>query len=62
MLADFHPKGKIAEEFGVMNEERGLSRRATFIIDKDGVIRYKEIHTAGLPDNQKLLAELSKLQ
>jgi peroxiredoxin (alkyl hydroperoxide reductase subunit C) len=61
VLSDFHPKGKIAEAYGVMNNERGFNSRATFIIDKSGVLRYKEVHTSGLPDNQKLLAELAKL-
>lgn len=61
ILADFHPKGQVAEKFGVMGD-RGFNRRATFIIDKNGVVRHKEIHTTGLPDNQKLLAELGKLQ
>ncbi len=61
ILADFHPKGQTAEKFGVLGD-RGFNRRATFIIDKNGIVQYKEVHASGLPDNQKLLAELSKLQ
>lgn len=39
LLADFHPKGAVAEQYGVYNQERGNSRRVTFVIDEQGVIR-----------------------
>lgn len=61
MASDFHPKGQICEMYGVYNAERGNSRRATFIVDKEGVIRYKKVYESGLPDNQELLVELNKL-
>lgn len=61
MAADFHPKGQISEMYGVYNPERGNSRRSTFIIDKNGVIRYKKVYESGLPDNKELLAELDTL-
>jgi len=54
LLADFHPKGAVAQLYGVYNEERGNSRRATFVIDEEGVIRdvhlaaQGEIPTAGM--------------
>ena len=45
LLADFHPKGAVAEQYGVYNAERGNSIRATFIIGPDGkvtdVLRYE---------------------
>ena len=39
MLSDFHPKGNVAQKYGVFMGETGYARRGTFIIDKDGVIR-----------------------
>jgi peroxiredoxin len=39
LLSDFHPKGNVAQKYGVFMGETGYARRGTFIIDKDGVIR-----------------------
>src|SRR5436190_5213138 len=32
LLADFHPKGAVAQAYGLYNEERGNSKRATVLI------------------------------
>ncbi len=38
MLSDF---GKsLSRLYGVLDEERGLARRTTFVIDKAGIIRH----------------------
>ncbi len=39
MLADFTKK--MIESFGVLNEETGAARRSVFVVDKTGVVRYK---------------------
>lgn len=39
LLADFHPKGAVAKQYGVYNDERGNARRVTFVIDEQGIIR-----------------------
>ena len=39
LLADFHPKGAIAEKYGVYLAEKGISARTAFVIGKDGKIR-----------------------
>lgn len=46
MLAD--PNKVIARSFEVLDEESGLSQRATFIIDPDGVIQTCEINADGI--------------
>ena len=62
LLSDFWPHGKVAKKFGVLIEEEGKSERAIFIIDKEGVIRYIDIHDIDeQPDNEVLLAELKKI-
>ncbi len=40
LAADFEPKGAVAKDYGVYFEAAGLSERALFVIDKDGVIRW----------------------
>ena len=58
MIAD--PTGKLCKEFGTYIDEAGLSLRATFIIDPDGVIKYSEIHDNSIGRNTKEI--LRKLQ
>ena len=61
MLADFHPKGAVAQAYGVYNDERGQSRRAVIIIDKDGVLRYSRVYDQGIPEVPEILREIDKL-
>jgi peroxiredoxin (alkyl hydroperoxide reductase subunit C) len=42
MAAD--PAGKVCRAFGTLIEDEGVSLRATFIIDPDGVVRAIEMH------------------
>ena len=63
ILSDFHPKGQVAAAYGLYNEERGTSRRAVVIVDKQGVIRFKKLYdqTTGLPDAKDIMMELEKI-
>ncbi len=40
LLCDFEPKGKVSKLYGAYNSDFGISQRAIFVIDKNGVIRY----------------------
>ena len=40
LLADFHPKGAVAQSYGAYRENDGYSERALFVIDKNGVIAW----------------------
>jgi len=61
LLSDFWPHGAVAKKYGVLRKE-GKSERAIFIIDKDGFIRYIDIHDIDeQPDNEVLLDELKKI-
>lgn len=44
LLADFHPKGAVAEKYGIYNSERGVSARAIVIIDKSGKIAWFKVY------------------
>jgi mycoredoxin-dependent peroxiredoxin len=44
LLSDFWPHGGVAKAYGVFNDERGIATRGTFIIDKDGVVRWKVVN------------------
>ena len=61
-LSDWHPKGEVTTAYGLWNEERGAGTRAVIIVDKDGVVRFRETYAPGtLPDPEKVLTELGKL-
>ena len=61
LLSDFWPHGEVARKYGVFREE-GYSERALFVIDKEGVIRYVDVHDFNdQPENEVLFRELEKL-
>ena len=62
LLADFHPKGSVAQKYGLYEAERGFTSRATVIIDKDGKVAWAENHGLGnARDDQAILEALKKL-
>ena len=60
MLADFYPHGAVCSLYDCLRPE-GFPKRAVFIIDKQGVIRYRKEYEKGIPDNKELLAELDEV-
>ena len=40
LLSDFEPKGAVARSYGAYRSEDGISERALFVIDKNGVIAW----------------------
>ena len=48
LLADFWPHGAVASAYGVFNAERGVAERGTFIIDREGTVRYTVVNP--IPD------------
>jgi mycoredoxin-dependent peroxiredoxin len=55
LLADFHPKGAMTQAYGLWREERGYSRRAIIIIDREGIVRHVQVIERGAPDVEELL-------
>ncbi len=63
LLSDFWPHGAVAEKYGVFDAERGCANRSTFIVDKDGVLRWN-VHNAmpqarDLDEQLKVVADLA---
>ena len=62
ILSDFHPKGEVLKKYGIYNEERGAANRAVFVIDKEGVVRFKRVYASARElKTDDILAEVSKL-
>ena len=46
-LSDFWPHGEVARAYGVFNEDRGFALRGTFLIDREGIVRFAEMNQPG---------------
>jgi peroxiredoxin len=47
LLSDFWPHGGVAKAYGVFNEIAGIANRGTFLVDKEGVVRFAEMNSPG---------------
>jgi peroxiredoxin (alkyl hydroperoxide reductase subunit C) len=47
LLADFWPHGGVAQAYGVFNEMTGFANRGTFLVDRDGIVRFAEMNSPG---------------
>ena len=63
LLADFHPKGEMAQKYGLYLSDKGITDRATVIVDKSGIVRYaNSVTPAGKREPKQLLAEAQKVK
>jgi peroxiredoxin len=65
ILSDF--KRTVVKDYGVFNEEQGFGNRATFVIDKDGIIQHIDeggvaIDPAGAADACNILTHKKAAQ
>lgn len=58
LLADFHPKGAVADSYGLYLDGAGITDRATVIIDAAGVVRHASSVT---PDGRRDISDLAAL-
>jgi peroxiredoxin (alkyl hydroperoxide reductase subunit C) len=47
LLSDFWPHGAVAQSYGVFNDGGGFANRGTFLVDRDGVVRFAEMNGPG---------------
>jgi len=65
LLSDFNKQA--IREYGVFNEDmiglKGIAKRAVFVIDKDGVVRHREVleDARNEPDYDKVFSALAEL-
>ena len=63
LLSDFWPHGAVAKAYGVLDQDRGVALRGTFVIDKEGVVRWKVVNpipqARDIADYQKALSALA---
>jgi peroxiredoxin len=62
LLADFEPKGAVAQMYGAYRAE-GVSERALFVIDEEGVLRWSYLSPVAVnPGADGILEALESLQ
>ena len=62
LLADFEPKGAVAQKYGVYQKKYGESQRALFVLDAKGVIRWRYVSPIGVnPGADGILKALESL-
>ena len=44
VLSDYWPHGGTAQAYGVFDESGGFAMRGTFLIDRDGVVRWSLVN------------------
>ena len=40
LLSDFEPKGEVSRAFGAYRKQDGMSERALFVLDEDGIVSW----------------------
>jgi peroxiredoxin len=63
LLSDFEPKGEMARAYGVYRNGEGVSERALFVIDGEGIIRWSYVSPIGInPGAEGILDALEGMQ
>jgi peroxiredoxin len=62
LLADFQPRGDVAAKYGLFLADKGITARATVIVDRAGKVAWiKQQEIPEARDNKKILEELRRL-
>jgi peroxiredoxin len=62
LLADFEPKGEVAQRYGVYRKTDGFTDRALFVIDPAGIVRWSYVSPIGVnPGADGILRALEAL-
>ena len=60
LLSDFWPHGEVSAAYGVLDERKGSPRRSSYVVDRDGVVRWS-VHNAS-PLGRDLDEHLARLR
>jgi peroxiredoxin len=63
LLADFEPKGAVARRYGAYRHQDGVSERALFVIDENGVVVWSYVSPIGVnPGADGILRALDSMR
>ena len=62
LLSDFWPHGEVSRSYEVFDEQAGAATRGTFLVDRDGLLRWRVVNPIGvardLDDLRRALTDL----
>ena len=62
LLSDFWPHGQMAQQYGVLMQDKGLTERAIVVVDRQGKVAYIDVHDiTEQPDPEVLFDLLRKM-
>ncbi len=62
LLADFEPKGAVAQSYGAYRKRDGVCDRALFVLDESGIVRWSYVSPANVnPGADGILSALERL-
>ncbi|NLE72214.1 MAG: peroxiredoxin [Actinomycetales bacterium] len=62
LLSDFWPHGAAARSYGVFDDASGMAVRGSFLVDGDGIVRWRVVNAPGQPrDMGDYLAAIAAL-
>ena len=62
LLADFEPKGEVSRQYGAYDTKGGISKRALFVVDGNGVVRWSYLSPIDVnPGADGIFAALEEL-
>lgn len=62
LLADFQPRGSVADTFGVYLSDKGITARAIAVVDKEGKLAwFKQYEILQVPDVAEVAQAIGKL-
>ena len=63
LLADFHPRGAMADKYGVYLADKGITGRSVIIVNKDGKVAWvKNYDIPVVPDVAEVAAALQSVK
>jgi mycoredoxin-dependent peroxiredoxin len=62
LVSDYWPHAAVGKAYGIFNEDKGFDKRAAYVLDEKGIVRYAKVYDPGtIPLSAELLAELKKI-
>jgi alkyl hydroperoxide reductase subunit AhpC len=63
LLSDYWPHGHVAETYGSLDPAKGHAERGTYLIDPNGILRWKEINDFNEPrDPRQILNQFKQIK
>lgn len=61
LCSDYWPHAAVGKAYGIFNDEKGFDKRAAYVIDANGVVKWMKVYEPGtIPESKELLDALSK--